>query len=202
MPKLPFAFIRETERAAIERAIRDPAKRQLCYDMVDAVLRVRETARVTEAELAPIIEGLAASSEAVWDRARGWLAKLHGFDPSLSTAIERLANDPRATVRWHLCAGLKKFPRELSTRLLRQFLSDRGAKIRGTAVTATIAGNHYELLPDLNTLLANEANPERQEDLKEAIALLEKHSHVRDGMEVRRIKDGIDYVIRGPEEPK
>src|SRR5688572_9094879 len=91
MPRPPFILSREAERAAIDRVIRDPPKRRLLYEMVDAVLRVRESGAVTPAELAPIMAGFDATDEAIWGRAAGWLAKLHAFAPEVSTSLEELA---------------------------------------------------------------------------------------------------------------
>ena len=79
MPRPPFILSRETERAAIDRVIRAPTKRQMLYDMVDAILRVREAGTVSRADVAPILAGFEATDEAVWSRAAGWLAKLHAF---------------------------------------------------------------------------------------------------------------------------
>src|SRR5262245_53366930 len=114
MPRPPFVLSRETERAAIDRNTPDPAKRQMLYEMVDVVLRVRESGKVSSADLAPILAGMEDTYEVVWGRAAGWLAKLCAFAPELSACVEELSRHRSAVVRWHLCVSLDQFPREMA----------------------------------------------------------------------------------------
>ena len=194
MARPPFILSRETERAAIDQVIRDPAKRQLLYDMVDAVLRVRESGTVSAVELAPILAGFEATDEAVWSRAAGWLAKLHAFAPELSACLEELSRHRRAVVRFHLCASLDEFPKEIAIAYLRRFLSDRSARIRGTVPNVAVKAGYRELIPDFETLLAVERDSERRTDLRQAIALLQGQSFERDGWQVRKLANGnIEY---------
>jgi hypothetical protein len=196
--RFPFAFSRETERAAIDRGIRDATKRQMAYEMVDAVLRVRESGAVTLADLAPIRAGLEASDEAVWGRAVGWLAKLHAFAPKLSEMLDEVVKDGSAAVRFHLCASLDRFPDDVAVPLLRQFLRDRSAKVRGTVMTVATKAHYRELLPDFETLLKQERDGEMRKNLQQALALLNGKSFTRDGMLIRRLKNGdIEYEMPG-----
>jgi len=194
MSRRPFILSRETERSAIDRVIRDPAKRQLLYRMVDAVVRVRESGVVSPAELAPIVEGLEATDEAVWSRAAGWLAKLHAFSPSISATVDALAKSRSATMRFNLCASLHRFPPELAVPHLRQFLTDRSARVRGTALTVAVRADYTQLIPDFEVSLENERDAERQQDIRQAIALLRGESFARKGWIVRKLPDGgIEY---------
>ena len=194
MPRPPFILSRETECAAIDRVIRDPRKRQLLYEMVDAVLRVRESGAVTAAEVAPILAGFEATDEAVWSRAAGWLALLHEFAPELSAALERLAQHRSAVVRFNLCASLDRFPVEVAVPHLRRFLRDRSARIRGTVPNIAVKAGYRELIPDFEVSLKEERDSERQQDLKQAIALLRGETFQRDGWQVRRLANGnIEY---------
>lgn len=194
MPRLPFILSRETERAAIDRVIRDSAKRQMLYDMVDAVLHVRETGTVSPADVAPILAGFEATDEAVWSRAAGWLAKLQEFAPELSASVEELARHRSAAVRFNLCASLDGFPKELAVAYLRKFLTDQSAKIRGTVLHVAVKAGYAELIPDFKTLLAEERDSERQLDLRQAIALLQGQTFERDGCRIRRLANGdIEY---------
>jgi hypothetical protein len=195
MSRPPFIFSRETERAAIDRAVRDPVKRELLYAMVDAVLRVRETSTITPTEMAPIIAAFKAADEALWGRAARWLAKLHAFLPSVATTIEALSQDRDATVRWHLCASLNLFPADLAVPFLRRFLSDKSARVRSTVLTIAVVGDFRALLPDLESWLLLEKKTETREDINEAIALLRDGKHIRDGTEIRRLPDGqLEYI--------
>jgi hypothetical protein len=181
MSRLPFMLSRNTERAAIDRVILDPLKRQLLYDMVDAVLRVRESCAVSAPDLAPILAGFQATDEAVWSRAAGWLAKLHQFVPELSTFLEQLATHRSAVVRGHLCACLDYFPAEVALVHLRRFLSDRSARIRGTVCSVAIKAGYRDLIPDFEALLKEEPDNQQGEDLREAIALLRGETFQRNG---------------------
>ena len=190
----PFILSRETERAAIDRVIRDPAKRQMLYDMVDAALRVRESGTASSAEVAPILAGFEATDEAVWSRAAGWLAKLHAFAPALSACLEELSHHQSAVVRFNLCASIDRFPKEIALAHLRRFLSDRSARIRGTVPNVAVKAGYGELIPDFEAMLATERDGERRTDLEQAIALLRGQSFERDGRQVRKLADGsIEY---------
>jgi hypothetical protein len=194
VPRPPFILSRETERAAIDRVIRDSLKRQLLYDMVDAVLRVRESSAVTAADVAPILAGFEATDEAVWSRAAGWLALLHRFAPELSAALEQLAQHRSAVVRFNLCASLDRFPAEVAVPHLRRFLGDRSARIRDTVPTVAVKAGYQQLMPDFEAALKQERDSERQQDLKQAIALLRGETFQRDGWQVRKLANGnIEY---------
>jgi hypothetical protein len=190
---LPFILSREAERAAIDHAIRDSKKRQMLYDMVDAVLRVRETRTVSPLELAPILGGFEATDEAVWGRAAGWLAKLHTFSPQ-PAALEELFHHRSANVRGHLCACLDDFPRETAVIYLRRFLTDKSARIRGTVQSVAVKAGYSELIPDFEAILATKREREHRVDLKQTIALLRGQTFARDGWRVRRLASGdIEY---------
>jgi hypothetical protein len=194
MSRPPFIFAQETERTAIDRAVRDPIKRQMLYDMVDAVLRVRESSVVSPAELGPILTGFEATDEAVWGRAAGWLAKLYGFAPELSRTLEELAGHRSAVVRFNFCASLDEFSADVAVLHLRRFLADRSARIRGTVINIAIKAGYRELIPDFKALLKKERNSAQQENLREAIALLQGKSFVRDGWRVRKLANGdLEY---------
>jgi len=161
---------------------------------VDAVLRVRETGTVSRAEVAPVLAGFETTDEAVWSRAAGWLAKLQAFAPELAASVEELSRHRSAVVRFNLCASLDDFPQELAVAYLRRFLKDKSAKIRGTVLNVAVKAGYAELIPDFETLLAEERDSERQWDLKQAIALLQGRTFDRDGCQIRRLANGdIEY---------
>lgn len=194
MPRPPFILSRETERAAIDRSVRDPRKRQMLYDMVDAVLRVRESGAVSPAEVAPILAGFKATDEAVWSPAAGWLAKLHAFAPELSACLEELARDRSAAVRFNLCASLDRFPAEVAVPFLRRFLTDKSARVRGTVLGLAMKEGYLQLIPDFEALLAQAHDTEEQKDLQQAIALAKGQTFTRDGVRIRKLPDGgIEY---------
>lgn len=180
MPCPPFILSRETERAAIDRVIRDPAKRQLLYDMVDAVLRVRESGKVTEAELVPIRAGFDSPNEGVWGRAGGWLAKIVAFAPETVSLVQGLASHRSAGVRFRLCASLSesRFSDAVVLPLLRRLLTDRSKRVRDTAAGVCLRRQITDLLPELESELAGEREPGRRHDLERAIALIKGEAYV------------------------
>jgi hypothetical protein len=198
MARPPFILSRESECAAIDRAVRDPVKRQMLYKMVDAVLRVVESGAVSSGELSLILAGLEVTDEAVWSRAAGWLAKLHAFKPELSATLHELSRHRSATVRGHLCACLNYFSKEIAVKYLRGFLCDRSARIRGTVRNVAIAAGYRELIPDFEAMLAEESDLTRRKDWEEAIALLRGESFARDGWIVRKLPNGdVEYSQLG-----
>jgi len=190
MPRPPFILSREAERAAIDRVIRDPTKQRLLYEMVDAVLRISELGTVSRSDLASILAGLEVKDEGVWGRATGWLAKLHAFSPDLSATVDELAHHRNAVVRFNLCASLDQFPAEVAIPHLRRFLSDRSARVRGAVLNVAVKAGYRQLIPDFEAFLAEESDAERQQDIRQAIALLRNESFVRDGWQVRRLPNG------------
>jgi hypothetical protein len=195
VPRPPFILSRQTECAAIDRAVREPTKRQLLYEMVDAVLRVRESGLVSPRDLAPIISGFEATDVAVWSRAAGWLAKLCAFSPSLAATLDELARHRSAVVRFNLCASLDRFGPDVAVPHLRRFLTDRSARVRDMALNVAVKAGYSDLVADFEALLAQERDPERQKDIQQAIALLRGETFSRDGWLIRKLADGnIEYV--------
>jgi hypothetical protein len=190
MPPRPFIFSRETERAAIDRAIRDPAKRQALYEIVDAVLRVNQTGLVTQADLAPVAAGFEFTAESVWSRAASWLAKLHAFDPAVIVALDDLSRHTSDTVRLNLCRSLDRFPKPVTLPLLQRLLDDNSAKVRHAALGVAMLKNVVEFLPALRTRRAGRISAAESRSLDEAIAWLERKSHKLDGVEVRQLPNG------------
>jgi hypothetical protein len=162
----------------------------MLYDMVDAILRVRESGKVLPTDVAPVLTGFESTDEAVWSRAAGWLAKLHAFAPELSASLEELSRHRSAVVRFNLCASLDRFPKEIAVAHLRRFLSDRSARIRGTVPNIAVKAGYRELIPDFETLLAEERDSERRLDLRQAVALLQGQTFERNGWQVRKLANG------------
>jgi hypothetical protein len=190
MPRPPFIQSRETERAAVDQLTRDPAKRQLLYGMIDAVLRIRESGTASQADLLPILRGFEAGEEAVWSSAGGWLAKLHAFAPELSSVLDHLAHHKNATVRRNLCASLNRFPPDVALSHLKRFLTDRSRRVRGFALGVSLRAGYRQLIPDFEAQLERTTDADEREDIEQAIALLRGETFTRDGMKIRRLDNG------------
>jgi hypothetical protein len=174
MPRPLFILSREKERAAIEGATYDPVKRELLYQMVDAVLAVRESGEVTEAQLAPIRAGFQVPEESVWSRAGSWLARLVEFAPGLITVVDELAAHRDEQVRCRLCASLtdRHFSDALIWPRLKRFLGDQNEKVREMAVRVCIKRQNPRMIPALEAALQAEHDAARRKRLQMAIALI------------------------------
>lgn len=174
MPKALFILSREKERGAIDRATFDPAGRELLYEMIEAVWRVRESGNVTDLELAPIRKGFLAPEEGIWGRAGGWLAKLVDFAPETIAAVDDLAMHRNEAVRCRLCATLtdKHYADNPVWPRLKRFLADRSDSVREMAVRVCIKRQSPRMLPPLEAALEEEQDQERRERIKMAIALI------------------------------
>ena len=190
MGRLPFIFSKETERAAIDRVVRNAKKRALLYEMVDVVLRVRETGQVSPEEIGPVLAGLEATDEAVFARAAGWLAKLHRFEPKLGECLDRLASDKRVVVRRNLCACLNYFPKEIAVPLLRKFVRDSNARVRGTARAVAVQMGLRELIPDFKARSNELSKDDEGRHFKQAIKLLEGKTLALKEYRMRRLPNG------------
>jgi len=169
-----FILSREKERAAVDGATFDQTKRELLYQMVDAVWAAREHGQVTEAELAPIRKGFHAPEEGVWSRAGAWLAKLVEFAPEVTKVVDELATHNNEHVRSRLCATLndRHYPDVLVWPRLKRFLADRSELVRDAAVRVCIQRHNLKMIPALEAALDAEPNPKRRKRLQMAIALI------------------------------
>jgi hypothetical protein len=190
MPRLPFIFARDTERAAVDAAVRARAKRKILYDMIDAVLRVNQTQQLTPADLKPVLRGFRFSDEAVWSRAAFWLAKLYAFDPGISADIDQLSTHHLPTVRFNLCCSLSRFPKALALPILRRLLYDKSLRVRRAVLGMAVQLRYNELIPDLQRRLKQEKLAPRRRNLVEAIAWLQGKSFALDGVKVRVLPNG------------
>jgi hypothetical protein len=185
MPRSLFILSREKERAAVDGATYDPAKRALLYQMVEAVWTVRETGKVTEAELAPIRAGFLVAEESVWSRAGEWLAKLVEFAPEWTPVVDELARHRNELVRTHLCAALTdtRFPEILIWPRLQRLLADPSEKVRDMAVRVCIKRQGVKMVPALEAALDAERDESRRDRLKMAIALIKGEPYWLSGAE-------------------
>jgi HEAT repeat protein len=174
MPGPLFILSREKERAAIDEATFDPGKRELLYQMVEAVWKVRETGQVTRAELAPIRAGFQVPEEGVWSRAGTWLARLVDFAPELTSVVDELAMHRDDDVRSRLCASLtdRHFPDSLIWPRLKRFLTDHSDQVREAAVRVCIKRQNSRMIPPLQAALEAEQDAGRRSRLRMAIALI------------------------------
>ncbi|HUR45841.1 MAG TPA: HEAT repeat domain-containing protein, partial [Candidatus Saccharimonadales bacterium] len=100
-----------------------------------------------------------------------------------------------AAVRFHLCASLDSFQREVAVAYLRRFLKDKSARVRGTVPNVAVKAGYEELVPDFEAMLAEEQDEEQRKDWEQAIALLRGESYERDGMRVRKLPSGdLEYT--------
>jgi hypothetical protein len=169
-----FILSREKERAVIDGVTFDPARRELLYEMVEAVWRARETGRVTEAELMPIRKGFTMPEEGVWSRAGGWLAKLVEFAPELTRVVDELATHPDEAIRSRLCATLtdRHYPDGFIWPRLRRFLTDPSTGVREMAVRVCIKRQGTKVVPALEAALDAEQDESLRHRLEMAIALI------------------------------
>lgn len=169
-----FILSREKERSLIDAATLAPMGREILYQMVDAVLVVRETERVTAVELAPIWDGFFCEAEAVWTRAGGWLAKLVDYSPELTSVVDELLIQPDEAVRCRICAALadKHFPDALVWPRLKRLLSDRSEQVREMAIKVCIKRQNPRMLPPLEAAYQVEQDEKRRERLQMAISLI------------------------------
>jgi len=169
-----FILSREKERAAVDGATFDQSKRELLYQMVDAVWAARENGKVGQAELSPIRKGFLAPEEGVWSRAGSWLAKLVEFAPELTAVVDELATHSDEHVRSRLCASLndRHYPDTLVWPRLKRLLADRSELVRDAAVRVCIQRHNLKMIPSLEAALDDEQNPKRRARLQMAIALI------------------------------
>jgi len=174
MPRPLFILSREKERADIDGATFDLAKRELLYQMVEAVWRVRETGEVTGAELGPIRKGFWMPEEGVWSRAGAWLARLVEFAPELTKVVDELATHRNEGVRCRLCASLTDhhYAETFIWPRLKRFLNDQSEIVRDMAVRVCIKRQGTKMVPALEAALDAEQDLARRQRLQMAIALI------------------------------
>jgi len=169
-----FILSRDKERSLIDAATLDPINRDLLYQMVDAVLTVRERESVTVVELAPIWNGFLSEDEAVWTRAGAWLAKLVDYSPELISVVDELLIHADEAVRSRICAALadKHIPDSIVWPRLKRALADRSEQVRETAIKICIKRQNPRMLPPLEAAYQAEPDERRRERLQLAISLI------------------------------
>ena len=169
-----FILSREKERSMVDAAILNPISRDLLYQMIDAVLTVKERGSVTMYELASIWHGFMSEEEAVWTRAGGWLAKLVDYSPELTSVVDELLSHQNDVVRTRICAALadKHFPDTIVWPRLKRSLSDRSEQVREMAIKVCIKRQHPRMLPPLEAAYQTEQDESRRERLQMAISLI------------------------------
>jgi len=169
-----FIFSREKECALIDAATLDPINRELLYQMVDAVLTVKERESVTMLELAPIWNGFMSEEESVWTRAGGWLAKLVDYSPELTSVVDELFIHQDDAVRSRICAALadKHIADSLVWPRLKRALADRSEQVREVAIKVCIKRQNPRMLPPLEAAYLAEPDEQRRERLQMAISLI------------------------------
>jgi len=174
MSQTLFILSRERERAEVDGATLNPSSRDLLYQMVDAVLTAKQTARVTELELAPIRNGFFSEDEAVWSRAAIWLARLVDFAPELTSVVDELLANRDDSVRSRVCAALadKHIADALLWPRLKRVLADRSELVREMAITVCIKRQNPRMLPSLEAAYLAEPDEKRRERLQMAISLI------------------------------
>ena len=169
-----FILSRERERSDIDAATLDPIHREMLYQMIEAVLTVRERDKVTELELWPIRDGFFSPEEVIWSRAGGWLAKLIDFAPELTSVLDELVMHPDDAVRCRICAALadKHIADALVWPRLKRFLSDRSEQVREMAIKVCIKRQNPRMLAPLEAAFVAEQDENRRERLQMAISLI------------------------------
>lgn len=169
-----FILSREKERSLVDAATIDPVGRDLLYQMVDAVLTVKERERVTMLELAPIWQGFMSDDEAVWTRAGAWLAKLVDYSPELTSVVDELLIHQDDAVRSRICSALadKHIADSLVWPRLKRALSDRSEQVREMAIKVCIKRQNPRMLPPLEAAYLAEPDEKRRERLQMAISLI------------------------------
>lgn len=169
-----FILSREKERAFVDGATIDPDSRELLYQMVDAVLTVKERESVTVLELAPIWNGFFSEEEVVWTRAGAWLAKLVEYSPQLTSVVDELLVHADDAVRCRICATLadKHIPDSIVWPRLKRALSDRSEQVREMAIKVCIKRQNPRMLPPLEAAYQAETDEKRRERLQMAMSLI------------------------------
>jgi len=169
-----FILSREKERSLVDAATLDPLSRDLLYQMVDAVLTVKEREKVTMQELTPIWNGFLSEDEMVWTRAGTWLAKLVDYSPELTSVVDELFIHQDDAVRYRVCAALAD--RHIADALvwprLKRALADRSEQVREMAIKVCIKRQNPRMLPPLEAAYLTETDEKRRERLQMAISLI------------------------------
>jgi hypothetical protein len=189
-----WSFDRKTEVEAVDRHTRSAKYRQVCYDVIDAVLEIRATGRMTPAHLQTFVRALESpprASDIVWSSGAKRLAECAHHFPEAGEALVALGNHRRAGVRLNVLAAVQYGPpRDVALALLRRGIRDEDAKVREQAVTEAWRDGAKEILPDLEERLRVEADEQARESLEFAIAFIREGRAIRNGWETRRMPNG------------
>lgn len=134
-PRL-FSFGRETELANLDAWVEDPDQRRLLVDVVDAFIEVSRTRKLTEQNLAPIVEASAHPADTVRALALSRLVVMAHYFDDAREALAHLAENPSADVRRFVAASLANAPEASQDALLPLLREDSEPGVRDAAASA------------------------------------------------------------------
>jgi len=153
------------------------------FDAYDAIV---EAGAVTPDLLAPIVASVESSRRPVYENTVDLLRRLSENHGAALAAIEKLARDRRAHVRFNaiLCLG-KETPGDFTLSILRAGLRDKSARVRQKAADWAGRLRSRDMVPDLAEASKVEADPKTRETIEFELRLL------RDGYIIEPAEDGV-----------
>ncbi len=178
-------------RKWVSKYLKEPEKRRLANDALDAFERLEKTQNISAEEIRPIVAAAKCRFRQVWDIAADLLTLLSNKHSSAQDAMREMLQSKKVGERFQVIAALNsRVPKSLALELIRKALKDTGNRVREKAAERADDLKFLQLLPELEQALSVEKHPNAKSALEFNISML------RDGYLVEDHKKYITVTVR------
>ncbi|HYV37152.1 MAG TPA: hypothetical protein VE988_15710 [Gemmataceae bacterium] len=188
-----WSFGRETEVLYVNGFTKRDDYRQLCYDVVDAVIEIREIGEIRPEHVEAFAKATACPLEFVFCCGGKRLIETAHFSALPAAMLKMLATHPKLGPRFNvMCLMRYNPPASLGLELLALGLVDRSAKVACRAAAACDELGGTEALALLESRLPNESRAKVREKIVFTIELM-RTPPVRNGRYDERTVHGVVF---------
>jgi hypothetical protein len=155
-----FTIGREREKENAARYLHNQADALVVGRVIDAVHDLIEGVASADTVGPVFAEAFVSGGGGAWEQTGSWMRKLAREHPSLHQLWLQLAQHKSARIRFRVAAFLNDMPDEIRQRLTATFLADRSANVRSKTAGEISMRPTSDLLPLLQSRLAQETDPE------------------------------------------
>ncbi len=194
-----WSFDRQTEVDNVDRNVRSPGSRAICYAVVDAALDIRHTDIVSPDHVAAFVRAAAQGHAYVFGLGGKRLVQCSHFSAFAADALRTLAKHRRWRPRFNVMCVLGCYgpPEKLALELLSAGLTDKAARVACRAAAACDDVGTPAALKLLDERLSVETRPAVIESLEFTAGLM-RTPEVVEGLYLVREYRGCKFMREAP----
>jgi hypothetical protein len=166
-----FTLGRQREKQHAAGYVRNEADTLVVGRVVDAAHDLIEGAASADAVAPVFADAFVDGGSGAWEQTGSWMRKLAREHPSLHQLWLQLASHKSARIRFRVAAFLNDVPDDIRPQLAATFLADPSAKVRSKAAGEIYMRPTPDMLPLLQSRLAQETDPEVINAIHDALSV-------------------------------